>query len=73
MIVFGTTVAWSIYTTGTKARQLLAKEKREQERADGKTVEPTETTQLEPNEDKQEYFVEFDRDAFYSDSANNKE
>ena len=46
MCVFGTTIAWSIYTTGSKARELLAKEKKAQDKLDGKDVGSTELTPI---------------------------
>ena len=58
MVVFGITVAWSIYTTGKKARQLLAKEKEQRERAEGKQVGPTETTELAPVAAEETTFTE---------------
>ena len=58
MVVFGITVAWSIYTTGKKAKQLLAKEKEQRERAEGKQVGPTETTELAPVAAEETTFTE---------------
>ena len=71
MCVFGTTIAWSIYTTGSKARELLAKEKKAQDKLDGKDVGSTELTPIlatdgDKGEEKTEFHLDFDADAHYS-------
>lgn len=48
MVVFGITVAWSIYTTGKKARQLIQKEKAQKQREEGNVVGPTVSDALAP-------------------------
>lgn len=52
MIVFGITVAWSIYTTSQKACELIKKEKAAADKASGAVVGASNETPLIESEEK---------------------